>query len=269
MRQRLLVLLSFAIAGIAVAAFYLEPTLVVAAGGPGEGPHSSEATAPVEVGAVQPAEPAVETPAVVPSEAGALPAVALFAPDAGGNSGTSLVEQSAVDLVNSERVLRGAVPLVQDQNLTAAAREWSLAMQVSGYAHSSPDRLRMVMENGGFGSLGENIHAPERQCTAASPCESLAAQPTSGVLVFDWMNSTEHRDNLMDPRWTSVGAGVSCTPDGRMWAVMLFARPHGAAPADPAHGSLIEPIASWVNGGYECSGQVREHNPAWVHPAPH
>jgi uncharacterized protein YkwD len=101
--------------------------------------------------------------------------------------------------VNAARHAAGAPPLAGDARLDAAAQAHAEDMLArSYYAHESPEggTPRARVEAAGFpaGMVAENIAA-----------RHLGA----GEAVAGWMSSSAHRRNLLDPRFTHLGAGVA------------------------------------------------------------
>jgi len=101
--------------------------------------------------------------------------------------------------VNAARRAAGRPPLAGDPRLDAAAQAHAEDMLArSYYSHDGPDGStpRSRVEAAGFpaASVAENIAA-----------RHLAADET----VAGWMASSDHRRNLLDPRFTSLGAGVA------------------------------------------------------------
>ena len=101
--------------------------------------------------------------------------------------------------VNSARHAAGVPPLAGDPRLDAAAQAHAEDMLArSYYAHESPEggTPRSRVEAAGFptGMVAENI---------------AARHLSAGDAVAGWMSSSAHRRNLLDPRFTSLGAGVA------------------------------------------------------------
>ena len=101
--------------------------------------------------------------------------------------------------VNAARHAAGRPPLAADPRLDAAAQAHADDMLArSYYAHRSPDgstpRERVEAAGYAAGSVAENIAA-----------RHLGADEA----VAGWMASSDHRRNLLDPRFTDLGAGVA------------------------------------------------------------
>jgi uncharacterized protein YkwD len=97
-----------------------------------------------------------------------------------------------ISLHNAERVRHGLPPLVEDPTLTEAA-------QAQADAQASSGRM---------------FHAR----TLAGSAENVAAGQTSESEVnSSWMNSSGHRQNILNGSFTRVGVGRS----GNYWAVQF------------------------------------------------
>jgi uncharacterized protein YkwD len=110
--------------------------------------------------------------------------------------------------VNSVRQAYGLVPLTISSRLGAAAASHSRSLVANGYfAHSSADgsvfwkRIERFYPVAGYGywEVGENL-------VWTSP--ALGASKA----VQMWMNSPEHRANLLNPRWRQIGISAVHSP---------------------------------------------------------
>jgi uncharacterized protein YkwD len=113
----------------------------------------------------------------------------------------SSLERDVLVDVNQLRASHHLAPLRLSAGLAAAARQHSQQMAVDGYfAHQSFDgssfwkRIQRYYAQGRFGywSVGENLLWSSPDVDA------------SGALQM-WMNSPEHRANLLAPRWREIG----------------------------------------------------------------
>jgi uncharacterized protein YkwD len=111
-----------------------------------------------------------------------------------------------VSLTNAARVKRGCGRLRTDARLTRSARVHSLEMARSGrFTHNSPDGSSPWdrMERAGYrAGAAENIG---RGYT--SPDEA----------VRGWLDSNDHRQNILNCRIESIGVGVVAGPGGPWW----------------------------------------------------
>lgn len=134
---------------------------------------------------------------------------------------------------NRERAVRGVAPLVLDAALCRLAQRHSddqAAHQSLGHAGSdgrSPfDRLRRVGYV--YTTAGENV---------------AMGYPTATTVVAGWMNSADHRANILRRTFTHVGFGEAADRRGRMYWTALFAAPApaGVRPAGAATPALVPP----------------------------
>ncbi len=95
-----------------------------------------------------------------------------------------------ITLLNEQRVNNGLSPLTADSTLTAAAMQRA-AETVIYFSHTRPNGSRCFTAFDG-GWRGENIAAGQ-----ADPDE----------VITGWMNSTGHRENILEANYTSVGVG--------------------------------------------------------------
>jgi uncharacterized protein YkwD len=118
------------------------------------------------------------------------------------------VEDLVLEMTNQARRAKGLPPFIQDAELTQVARAFSDDMLVRRFFdHTTPDgvsfdarladryrhRVRLMGENIWYAS-GYNV---------------AKIQQVAQEIVDDWMNSPGHRDNILDPRFTHLGVGVS------------------------------------------------------------
>lgn len=106
-------------------------------------------------------------------------------------------EAEVIALMNAERAAVGLGPLVEQSQLTAAARQHSTDMACNQFFdHVSPSTgtvIDRVSELGySYSFIGENIAAGH-----LTPEEVVAA----------WMDSSSHRENILNPEYTQVGVG--------------------------------------------------------------
>lgn len=131
-------------------------------------------------------------------------AVALaVAPTSLAESRSAALARSVFHQINSVRREHGLAPLVLSTKLSAAARQHTDEMGSEGYfAHESVDHSalwkrveRWYPSTGCYWTVGENLlwWSPD-----VSPSD----------VVTMWMNSTEHRANLLSPSWHEIGLAV-------------------------------------------------------------
>lgn len=116
----------------------------------------------------------------------------------------SSLESGVLQKLNAIRAQHGLVPLKRSARLTAAADQHSQEMAADGYfEHTSHDGTafwkridRWYGSNGyGYWSVGENLlwSSPD-----VDPQHALEL----------WMNSPEHRANILAARWREIGVSA-------------------------------------------------------------
>ena len=127
-------------------------------------------------------------------------------------SGISSIEMEVIRLVNIERQKQGMAPLVASSALSNVARKKSEDMAVNNYfSHTSPTygSSSNMMKTFGINSSysGENI---------------AKGQLSAESVVRAWMNSSGHRDNIMNPSFKTIGVGYYQTSNGtNLWTQMF------------------------------------------------
>jgi uncharacterized protein YkwD len=135
-----------------------------------------------------------------------LPLAAAGAPGQHQSGGVAIgtLESGVLADINAMRRNHGLAPLRLSVPLTAAARQHSTSMALKGYfSHSSADgtsfaaRLRHYYATARYRSwvIGENLvwASPD-----LGPAEALKL----------WMNSPEHRANLLSRSWREIGVSA-------------------------------------------------------------
>ncbi|PIS33034.1 MAG: hypothetical protein COT39_00995 [Parcubacteria group bacterium CG08_land_8_20_14_0_20_48_21] len=114
-------------------------------------------------------------------------------------SATSITAQTLLELTNSQRVLAGIAPLVENTILAQAAQQHAADMAQQHYfAHTNPQAKR-------FSSWIRNAGYPYSRVG-----ENLAMDFLTGEgVVGGWMGSQAHRTNLLDVRYTDMGIAVT------------------------------------------------------------
>ena len=119
------------------------------------------------------------------------------------NAGSDNFDRQVLQLVNNERADAGLDSLSIDSQLDRAAdlhtnemiQADKMSHQLSGEAELG-DRVSDSGYNWGY--VAENI---------------AAGQTTPEEVVEGWMNSSKHRDNILDPKFTHMGVGYGNAPD--------------------------------------------------------
>lgn len=124
------------------------------------------------------------------------------------------VEQLIIVLVNIERQSFNLSALSEDPLLTDLAREHSISMVENDFfGHERYPGERPLSYNMSPGDArGENLaKIPTRQTI---PGPYLSLQEVCEWAVSGWMNSTGHRENMLQPIFTETGVGVSFSEEG-------------------------------------------------------
>lgn len=125
------------------------------------------------------------------------------------------VQQQVLALVNRNRRNHGCDSLTVDRRLIEAANRHASDMARRGYfdhEDSRGDRAGHRVADAGYRwkRYGENI---------------ARGQDTPYEVVNDWMNSPEHRENILDCRLAEMGVGLAFDRDDTPYWVQDFATP--------------------------------------------
>lgn len=124
----------------------------------------------------------------------------------------SAYEKKVVDLVNLERKKIGLKPLTLDTKLSKVARMKSQDMKNKGYfSHTSPtygSPFDMMKKFGiSYRTAGENI---------------AKGQTSPEQVMRSWMNSSGHRKNILNSKFTHIGVGHVMS--GNIWTQMFIGK---------------------------------------------
>jgi uncharacterized protein YkwD len=120
----------------------------------------------------------------------------------------TVLEIATVDQINSVRAKHGLAPLSFSQALFASALLHDRQMVGGGYfGHQGPDgsdfssRIEQSYPPGSsvYYAIGENLYWSQ-------------GPVSSGSLISRWMQSAEHRENLLNPNWRQVAVAVLTVP---------------------------------------------------------
>ena len=141
-------------------------------------------------------------------------AMAATAPAAPATTTSSPVVVTApasalISALNGARGSAGLAPLSSAGDLVAVATEQALAMATDGYLFHNPS---LTTEIGNWQSLGENV----------------GSGLTASSIATAFMDSTEHRDNILSTQFTQVGIGA-VSYKGLIWVTEDFRLPTIAA----------------------------------------
>jgi uncharacterized protein YkwD len=125
------------------------------------------------------------------------------------------VENLIHQKVNERREANGLDPIPQDDLLRQIARSHSQEMAQQGYfAHESPSGERFGDR---YDQFGYNCRVPVGDNRYATGGENIwkmtastepSAETIASNAVRGWMESPDHRENIMRPYWDDMGIGV-------------------------------------------------------------
>lgn len=128
-----------------------------------------------------------------------------------------------VSAVNAARSSTGLAPLGVNGDLLRIARAWSAVMAANGDISHNPNISSLAPQN--WLSLGENV----------------GVGPSCDSVVQAFMNSSEHRKNILDPSYSWLGVGVVDGSDGRLYVTEDFMGT-GGTPMQAAVGHAPVPV---------------------------
>ncbi len=125
------------------------------------------------------------------------------------------IEHQVIQLVNQERAKAGLKALRPNWQLSRVARHKSQNMRDHHYfSHTSPtygSPFTMIKNYGiSFKAAGENI---------------AMGQTTAKQVMNSWMNSSGHRQNILNSNFTEIGVGYAEGGSGRYYWTQMFIRP--------------------------------------------
>ena len=128
------------------------------------------------------------------------------------DSGVTSYEQEVIRLVNEIRAENGLKALTYDWELSRVARYKSQDMKDNNYfSHTSPvygTPFQMIKNFGlTYRSAGENI---------------AKGYSTPQAVVNGWMNSSDHRANILNANYTHIGVGY--VAGGNYWTQMFIGK---------------------------------------------
>lgn len=131
------------------------------------------------------------------------------------------IEADFVGRVNQERAGHGLSALTVASDLVSVARDHSERMASEDDLYHNPN---LGSDVNGWQKLGENV----------------GMGPSVTAIHTAFMNSTGHRDNILDSDWVEVGIGVVVDSAGTIWVTQIFRLPSGAT-SDPKPEPAPEP----------------------------
>src|SRR5436305_2935741 len=140
---------------------------------------------------------------------------------ASASASTYGFEAQFVADMNAARQANGLAPYSVAYDLTAVARNHSAQMASSQTLYHNPSLTSQVQN---WQAVGENV----------------GEGPTVSDIHTAFMNSPEHRANILDHDFTQVGVGVSVDKNGIIWVTEDFRKPmysSSSSSSSPSHSS--------------------------------
>ncbi|HYY87274.1 MAG TPA: CAP domain-containing protein [Chloroflexota bacterium] len=146
-----------------------------------------------------------------------------------------------LDLTNGERQKAGLPPLTLNPQLTQAAQRYSQVLASDAcFAHTCgpmPDMVQRALQAGygNWTTVGENI---------------AAGYPSPESVVSGWMDSPDHRANILSPEYRELGVGLTTGGKfGAYWAQEFGTRRGDSGPAfQPLAAPDPEPVDGAEDG---------------------
>ena len=134
-----------------------------------------------------------------------------------GTSNFYAIQSRIIQLTNEQRAANGLPALTPNSRLQAVA-DTRAAEQAISFSHTRPDGSdwSTAFPSGIFYFLGENLAS----CDTILTDESFASS-----CVKWWMESNDHRANILNSLYTSIAVGV-CISGNNMYAVQVFGTPY-------------------------------------------
>jgi hypothetical protein len=135
---------------------------------------------------------------------------AMTAPTAASADSTSTSQ--FISYTNSARSQHGLRAYVVSSDLSSVANNWA--------AHMAANR-----------TLAHNPSSTSQVCCWRAMGENVGVGGSASDIQQAFMNSAEHRDNILSSTYTEVGIGTARGSDGQLYVDELFRLPTGSTPA--------------------------------------
>lgn len=127
----------------------------------------------------------------------------------------SSIEKQVFQLINYERAKRGLGSLIWNDRAAKAARLHSKNMaEQNFFSHRGRDGSMVSDRANRFGvrweSIGENI------------VYFRGFSEPARFAAHTWMDSSEHKKNILNKRWQETGIGAIVAPDGTYFLTQVF-----------------------------------------------
>ena len=150
--------------------------------------------------------------------------VAAVSPTAAFADSSASMESQFVAKMNAARESAGLRPYSVASDLTSVARQHSAQMASKQELYHNPNLTSQVQN---WQAVGENV----------------GEGPTVSDIHNAFMQSPEHKANILDHDFTQVGVGVVVDKNGIIWVTEDFRQPMRSASA-PAHHTAGKPVSS-------------------------
>lgn len=140
-----------------------------------------------------------------------------FDPPPPGTAAQPEAATAVVSLTNAERTRAGLAPFRSSSRLMQAA-------QIHAEQMARVGRLDHVLADAQYPRPEDRLAAVSYRWQAYA--ENVAYNQRSAAdVVDDWMRSSGHRANILNPSLTEMGAGYARDSSGRPYWVQVFGRP--------------------------------------------
>ncbi len=125
-------------------------------------------------------------------------------------------ENEIYNLINDERQKKGLRDLYWDNNIAELARSYSKKMAKESFFSHYDGEGNTVVDRAknsnikNWNRIGENLFF----CEGYNDFDLLA--------VRGWMNSPEHRQNILDRQFTTTGIGIAQAKSGQIYITQVF-----------------------------------------------
>lgn len=125
-------------------------------------------------------------------------------------------EIKILDLINLERERHGLSRLAADEQVADIARDYSEKMAAENFFSHYDAQGNSVLERAKaarlkrWSKIGENLFSVENLAKFA------------GFAVKSWLESPSHRENILDPDWTTTGIGIAESDGGEIFITQIF-----------------------------------------------
>jgi len=150
------------------------------------------------------------------------------------------IAEQVFDSINAERAKRGIALLRWDPSLSETAALWSANMASGGFRHTNMTELGNQLGNR-YNALSENIYW------------GTGSLADSGSAHTSFMGSASHRDALLNTGYNSVGIGVYCTANGKLFITEQFGHLNSEGSPSFSGATSPQPVARPSTAGISCA----------------